>query len=91
MMVRIKDGVVREIIPDYAQPVEKWYGPDFALQCVEAPAEVRPGWLYDGNVFTEPQPRQEAASSGTLEERVAALEAAIQSGLTLYEEDLGDG
>lgn len=29
--------------------------------------------------------------TATLDERVTALETAIQTGLTLYEEDLGDG
>lgn len=45
--VRIKGGKVAEIIPDYALPVEQWYGPDFAAQCMEAPDEVGQRWTYN--------------------------------------------
>lgn len=45
--VRIKDNIVAEIIPEYALPVEKWYGAAFAAQCMEAPDEAEQGWVYD--------------------------------------------
>lgn len=94
MMVRIKNGVVVEIIPDCAKPVERWYGPEFASQCAEAPDEVRPGWIYDGTTFSEAvdgTPPELNGNETSLEDRMAAMEAAIQNGRTLYEEDLGDG
>lgn len=47
--VRLDKGVVAEIIPDYALPVEKWYGVEFAMQCVEAPDEVELGMEYNAN------------------------------------------
>lgn len=45
--VRIVNGAVREIIPDYALPVEKFYSAAFCAQCVEAPDEVEQHWTYD--------------------------------------------
>nr|DAG87279.1 MAG TPA: hypothetical protein [Herelleviridae sp.] len=45
--VRLSDNVVVEVIPDYALPVEKWYGKEFATQCVEAPDEVEQHWAMD--------------------------------------------
>lgn len=52
--VRVKNGVVAEIIPEYALPVEQWYGANFAAQCVEAPDEVKQNWTYDGEIFAPP-------------------------------------
>ena len=46
-IVRIENNSVREIIPSYALPVEKWYGPEFAAQCKEAPDDVEQNWMYD--------------------------------------------
>lgn len=61
--VRLKENIVVEIIPEYALPVEKWYGAEFASKCVEAPDDVEQGWFYDGNSFskstTEPEPEPE--------------------------------
>ena len=48
--VKLKDNIVAEIIPEYALPVEKWYGADFAAQCVEASDEVEQLWVYDPEV-----------------------------------------
>lgn len=45
--VRLKDNIVVEIIPEYALPVEKWYGADFAEECVDAPDDVEQGFVYD--------------------------------------------
>lgn len=45
--VRLKDNVVVEIIPEYALPVEKWYGEAFAKNCVTAPDDVEQGFVYD--------------------------------------------
>lgn len=54
--VRLKNNVVFEIIPEYALPVEKWYGAEFAAECMEAPDEVEQHWVYDPEtgVFSEP-------------------------------------
>ena len=54
--VRLKDNIVVEIIPEYALPVEKWYGKAFAEQCMEAPDEVEQHWAYNPETgsFSEP-------------------------------------
>lgn len=59
--VRLKDNIVVEIIPEYALPVEKWYGSAFAEQCLEAPDEVEQNWAYNPetgafSVSVEPEP-----------------------------------
>lgn len=50
--VLLKENKVREIIPDYAHPVEKWYGATFAAECMEAPDDVEHGWVYDPETMT---------------------------------------
>ena len=61
-IVRISNGIVQEIIPVAAAPVERWYGAAFAALCVEAPDEVEQNWIYDretGSFFppaAEPKP-----------------------------------
>ena len=49
--VRIENGRVAEIIPEYALPVAQWYGQQFAERCVEAPDNVEQGWMYKNGVF----------------------------------------
>ena len=81
------DKVVVEVIPDYALPVEKWYGKEFAAQCVEAPDEVEPGWTRSAD-GTWSAPEEPAPAERTLEdlrtaklaELNAACDAAIASG-----------
>ena len=46
-IVRLSNNAVAEIIPEYAIPVEKWYGEELASQCLEAPDEVDQNWIYD--------------------------------------------
>lgn len=55
--VRIENGIVKEIIPDYATPVSNWYGNDFAMSCVDAPDEVEQNWVYDqdNGTFSAPE------------------------------------
>lgn len=54
------------------------------------------GYTYELVPETKPEPEVEPTPEPTpgdnseLEARVAALESAIEEGLTLYEEDLGD-
>ena len=45
-IVKLEKNVVREVIPEYAHPVEKWYGAAFAAECMEAPDEVEQRWVY---------------------------------------------
>ena len=76
--VRIKNNIVVEIIPEYALPVEKWYGTAFAAQCVEAPDEVDQHWTYEPEtcIFSAPAIQEPAPDPApTTEDRVAALEA----------------
>lgn len=74
--VRIEDGIVVEVIPEYALPVDKWYGAAFAAQCMEAPDEVEQHWTYDPKTGTwaEPKPEPDLEPTPTTDERVAALE-----------------
>lgn len=55
-VVRLKENIVIEVIPDEARPVEDWYNKEFASQCVEAPDEVDQHWVYDrkNNKWLEP-------------------------------------
>lgn len=78
-VVRIVGGIVQEIIPEYALPVEKWYGASFAAQCVEAPDEAEQYWVYDAEsrTFSKPEPVEELTDNATLEYRIAALEAQL--------------
>ena len=72
-VVRLEDNIVREIIPEYALPVEKWYGERFAALCVEAPDDVDEGYVYDPETgtFSAPVP---PVSDPTTTERLTALE-----------------
>ncbi|SBV94456.1 hypothetical protein KL86CLO1_10516 [uncultured Eubacteriales bacterium] len=56
--VRVAGGIVQEIIPDYAKPVDQWYGEAFAAQCHEAPDEVEQGWRYDADTGTFAPPAE---------------------------------
>ena len=47
--VRLDGNRVAEILPEYALPPEKWYGLEFAKICVEAPDDVKLGWVYDSD------------------------------------------
>ena len=38
-----EDNTVREIIPEYALPPEKWYSEAFARRCVEVQDNVEQG------------------------------------------------
>lgn len=89
--VRVKNGTVMEIIPEYALPVDKWYGDYFASQCMEAPEDVEQGWIYDGSKFHKPEPEPEPepetgdaeARLKTVEAELSALQAAIVKGVGL--------
>lgn len=70
--VRIKNGIVQEIIPTEATipSVMHWYGAEFAAQCSEASDEVLQGWVYNaaaGTFSAPPEPGTTAA------ERITAL------------------
>lgn len=51
--VRVKNGYVSEIIPDYAVPPEKWYGAEFARQCMQAPDNVYVGMKFSNGIFSD--------------------------------------
>ena len=59
--VRVDNGAVAEIIPQYATPVEKWYGAAFAALCTEAPDEVEQNWLLRDGAFIPPDDAQAPA------------------------------
>lgn len=79
--VFVRNSTVIEIIPDYALPVEKWYGAEFAAQCVEAPDEVKQGWTRneDGSFKATTVNRTAAEIK---EERSAAIKAACAEAIT---------
>lgn len=70
--VRLKDNVVVEIIPEYALPVEKWYGAAFAEQCMEAPDEVEQNWVYDPETGTFSEPIKIEAELNPTQQREQA-------------------
>lgn len=77
--VKLIGNVVQEIIPDYALPVEKWYGEAFAAQCVEAPDEVEQGWVYDAENGTFAPP-DTAINLKTLKaDRITETKAALSA------------
>lgn len=76
--VRLSDNVVVEIIPDYALPVDQWYGEDFAAQCVEALDNVEQSWVYDkaSGQFTPPAPPEPPAPDDLTMTQLAVAELA---------------
>ena len=59
-VVRIEGNTVVEVIPDYALPVEYWYGDVFASACYIAPDNIDVGWVYDAETggFSEPSAQE---------------------------------
>lgn len=53
---RIAGGIVAEIIPTSATPIEERFHPDIVATLVAASAEVAEGWLWDGQAFAAPPP-----------------------------------
>lgn len=77
----INNNVVIEIIPDYALPVEKWYGEAFASQCVEVPDEVEQNWVYDPETGTfVPEDFYIPTPSNNYDEFIAGLMEGYQNG-----------
>jgi len=81
----LNENVVVEIIPEYALPVEKWYGSAFAAQCIEAPDDVEQGWVYDGNSFSKLIPEPEPEPEPTTEEITLDLLADHEERLCMLE------
>ncbi len=75
MTVKLKNNIVVEKIPFYAEPVSKWYGEEFAKQCVEAPEDVKCGMVYDPetNTFSELKEESVAQKEPTTAEILNAL------------------
>ena len=76
-VARIENNVVVEIIPEYALPVEKWYGTQFALSCKEVPDNVEPNYVYDPKTdsYQPPVIEDPPAPPPTIDERVTILES----------------
>lgn len=72
--VRLINNVVCETIPDYALPVEKWYGTAFASQCMEAPDDVEQHWTYNPETKTWMESESTPDPAPITEDRVSALE-----------------
>lgn len=96
--VYIQGVAVREIIPvEATQPsVAHWYGAEFAAHCVEAPDDVREGYIYDAETgtFAPPPPPVEPEPTpdySTLVADVAEVQAAIDAFLAEVEEVGTDG
>ena len=87
--VRLKNNTVVEIIPEYAHPVEYWYGSAFAAQCTEAPDEVEQRWCYDPDLrqFTPPalEPEPEPSPLDRLEALEEALAQTDETAIALFE------
>lgn len=58
------DNTVREIIPNEARPVAKWYNEEFASHCIEIPDNVYENWEYDpeNGQWYEPGKRPDVVS-----------------------------
>lgn len=67
-VVRLSGNIVAEIIPDYALPVEKWYGKEFAALCVEAPDDVEQHWVMNDDGSFSPPHVETAETEETNEE-----------------------
>lgn len=75
-IVRLKNGSVYEIIPEYALPVEEFYSPEFAAQCMEAPDEVEQHWGYiDGQWVRR---RKYQSQSVSLEQKIVLQRWSLQ-------------
>ena len=75
--VRVDNGAVAEIIPQYATPVEQWYGAAFAALCTEAPDEVGQNWLLRDGAFIPPDNAQAPAEPVPAEPEEPTTEADI--------------
>ena len=83
------DNTVREVIPEYALPVSKWYGESFASRCVDAPDDVLQGMVYDPETRTFSEP-VEPATEPTTEEILLELAADHEYRLSLQEMGLSE-
>lgn len=85
-----EDNTVREIIPEYALPPEKWYSEAFARRCVEVQDNVEQGWFYNPETGqatpdtrpSEPQPPSAEKRLGLLEEALAQTD---ETAIALFE------
>lgn len=83
--VLLQNNIVVETIPEYALPVERWYGPTFAAQCVEAPDGVEQGWVYDPTTDSFTPPGPQTPPEPTAEEILLELTADQEYRLCLIE------
>lgn len=66
------DYTVREVLPEEATPIAKWYNEEFASHCMEVPDEVMPNWEYDPNTkqWFEPGQRGPIEAPSLLKEAI---------------------
>jgi hypothetical protein len=94
--VRVKDGVVQEVIAPYANeagrevPIEDRFTPEFVVDLVDV-SEVNPTpdqrWTYDGEAFSPPsvyKPSPEETLRLNQAEQAALLASASQAMTPLY-------
>lgn len=86
-----QENIVWEIIPDYALPIEEWYGAAFAAECVEAPDEVEQGWVYDAEsgTFSPPLPTPDLAALKTT--HISQTKTALETHLAEHPLQWSDG
>ena len=89
--VYLVNNLVHEILPTYATPPEKWYGPDFAAQCVEALDEVEQGWVYDREMgaFAPSQEPEPPTPQLTTEEAIMEMVTDLDYRTSLLELGIG--
>ena len=92
-IVRLDNGTVAEIIPQYATPVEKWYGAAFAAVCAEAPDEVEAGWMRnaDGTWSAPVEPESVPAEPEEPDTEADMLETILDHEARLAALELGGG
>lgn len=92
--VRLENNIVKEILPvgTYEKGIAYWYGEQFALQCVDAPEDVKQGMVYNpaDGTFSEPV-AEEPIITKTLEEEVEDLKQVVADLASLQLEVLMNG
>lgn len=81
MIVRLENNRVAEIIPEYAIPVEAWYGEAFAKSCIETSNPVQIGWVYDpiAETFSPYVEPDRVVTLESLKEQNKLLKAQLQA------------
>lgn len=79
--IRVVDGFVVEIIPDYATPPAKWYGDGFASHCIQVDNDsVQCGWVIEPDNSVHPYNYLPDAIDAKLQEIATACQETIYDG-----------